>query len=241
MKKKKLFASALAIGLLCSAFGGIGFTQAKQVDVNNKLIANQVVQSGDSGGGYYGTIHWELDSEGTLTLTSVEGASFFLGAGRVPAYPDIPEEKVRKVIFGEGITNLESDRGVFSKQFRNVEEIEISDSVTSMSQGMFENCTSLKSIQFGNGMNYIPSEVCEWCSNLEVVEIPKSVTELNDNSFAYCDHLKTVIIATEGKLVCSDRVRNQNDNGPFHGCDSIQKVILTNLHIYVQLIYKYIL
>lgn len=72
--------------------------------------------------------------------------------------------------------------------------VTISDSVTSVGEGAFKNCTSLTSVTIGGGVTSIGSEAFYYCSSLTSVTIPDSVTSIGDYAFIYCSSLTSVTI-----------------------------------------------
>ncbi len=117
----------LALALLVFAVMGTGVVYAEE--------------SGTMGD----NITWVLDDNGVLTFTG-EGA--MPGPGWNPPWT---EENVKKAVVSEGITEV-GDNMFY--ECSNMESLELADSVTTLSNGGFLKCTSLKTIYVGKNFDY---------------------------------------------------------------------------------------
>lgn len=97
-------------------------------------LAEKLVDSGD-----FGTIHWELDSKGKLTVT---------GTGKMENIPALEyyriRNKIKKVEIGGDITEI----GRWALDCGSITEIIIGEQVTRIDICSFMNCNSLKSIVY---------------------------------------------------------------------------------------------
>lgn len=59
----------------------------------------------------------------------------------------------------------------------------MSDSVTSLGEGCFANCSELTSVTFSNKITELPAEVFLNCSRLRMYSVPGNVTTLGDRAF----------------------------------------------------------
>ncbi len=75
-----------------------------------------------------------------------------------------------------------------------VTDFTIPSTVTSIKDGLFCRCSSLKSITIPHSVVNIGANAFHKCSNLSSVTIPKSVTEIGAYAFNYCKNLSIVII-----------------------------------------------
>ncbi len=97
--------------------------------------------------------------------------------------------------------------------------IAISNNVSSIGEGAFQNCESLTSILIPNGISNIPRCAFLWCDNITSITIPRSVTEFGSQAFMYCDSLKDVYYAgskEEWNAIHMDAVNNPLKNATIH-------------------------
>lgn len=72
--------------------------------------------------------------------------------------------------------------------------IHIPNSVTSIDNYAFDNCTSLTSITIPNSVTSIGSYAFAGCTSLESVTIGDSVTSIGDAAFYYCTSLESITV-----------------------------------------------
>ncbi len=70
----------------------------------------------------------------------------------------------------------------------------IPDSVTSIGESAFWNCSSLMSITIPDGVTSIEEGVFDGCKSLTSITIPDSVTSIGDNTFRGCTGLTSITI-----------------------------------------------
>ena len=91
------------------------------------------------------------------------------------------------------------------------------DSVTSIGEGAFSKCSSLISVTIPDSVTSIGDEAFSWCSSLTSVTIPDSVTSIRKKAFINCTSLTSVTI---GNGVTSIGVY------AFHNCSSLTSVTI---------------
>ncbi len=64
--------------------------------------------------------------------------------------------------------------------------VTIPNSVTSIGQSAFSGCSGLTSVTIGNSVTSIGSSAFSYCSGLTSVTIPNSVTSIGEGTFQYC-------------------------------------------------------
>ncbi len=74
--------------------------------------------------------------------------------------------------------------------------ITIPNSVTSIGEHAFENCSGLTSVTIGNSVTSIGDYVFSGCSGLTSVTIGNSVTSIGDGAFYYCSSLTSINVAS---------------------------------------------
>ncbi len=68
----------------------------------------------------------------------------------------------------------------------------IPNSVTSIGDGAFQDCSSLTSITIPNSVTSIGNSAFRYCSSLTSITIPNSVTSIGDEAFEYCSSLTSI-------------------------------------------------
>lgn len=72
--------------------------------------------------------------------------------------------------------------------------VTIPNSITSIGDYAFNDCTGLTSVTFGNGVKYIGKDAFSSCDGLTSFNIPNSVISIGDGAFSYCGGLTSVTI-----------------------------------------------
>jgi serine/threonine protein kinase len=130
-----------------------------------------------------------------------------------------------------------SDRRKLISYLSKGEHFIISDSVTSIGDGAFEDCWSLQSVTIPDSVTSIGESAFDGCKALQSVTIPDSVTSIGESAFDGCKALQSVTIPDsvtsigDSAFSCSslqsvaipDSVTSIGDNA-FWGCSSLQSV-----------------
>ena len=141
--------------------------------------ATKSIDSGYCGAEVDGkNVQWNLDSEGTLTISGSGRIKDYSYPNTTPWYGHI--ENIKSVIIESGVTYI--GYNVFPN-CTSLESITIPKGVTSIGYNAFENCTSLKSVTIPEGVNSIIDEAFQNCTSLTSVTIPKSVNYFGGKVF----------------------------------------------------------
>ncbi len=97
--------------------------------------------------------------------------------------------------------------------------ITIPSSVTSIGSEAFEGCSGLTSITIPNSVTSIGDDAFSDCSGLTSIEIPNNVTSIGDYAFYYCIGLTNVTIPNSVTSI---------GNGVFAVCTSLTSVTIPN-------------
>jgi hypothetical protein len=94
--------------------------------------------------------------------------------------------KIAKEYRGIPVTRIEDDAFIS----RDLIEVIIPDSVTTIGNGAFKECLNLTSINIPDSVTTIGSEAFSGCSSLTNVTIPDSVTDIGASAFSGCSKLQ---------------------------------------------------
>ena len=97
--------------------------------------------------------------------------------------------------------------------------VTIPDSVTSIGEYAFSDCSGLTSVTIGKGVTSIGNYAFEGCSSLTSVTIPDSVTSIGDHAFYGCGGLTSVTIPNSVINIGSYA---------FYGCNGLTSVTIPN-------------
>ena len=144
-------------------------------------LAAETVSSGSCGS----NLTWELDSDGTLTISGTGEMNYYYTPWRANY------SRIKKVILKNGVTSI----GDYAfRDCSNMTSVTIPKGVKSIGSRAFYNCSSLTSVTIPNSVTSIGREAFEWCSSLASVTIPNSVTSIGYDAFSGCNNLKEVYI-----------------------------------------------
>lgn len=196
-------------------------------------LAAETASSGSCGD----NLTWELDAEGTLTISGTGDMWGYTWQEKTPWASSY--SSIKEVILKNGVTSIGSDAfsgcssltsvtipnsvtSIGPRAFANctgLTSITIPNSVTSIEVGVFVNCTGLMSITIPNSVTHIENYAFRGCSSLTSVTIPNSVTSIRPYAFADCSSLASVTIPN-GVTSIMYRV--------FYNCSSLTSVTIPN-------------
>ena len=122
--------------------------------------------------------------------------------------------KEKKFIIPDSVTSIGDH--AFS-ECSSLHSVTIPDSVTSIGDWAFSGCSSLHSVTIPGSVNSIGDGVFSSCRSLHSVTIPDSVTSIGDWAFSWCESLQSVTIP--------DSVTSIGGSA-FRGCESLQSVTI---------------
>ena len=222
MKRKRIFAAILACAFICKASFATEITYHSASFITASAAAEESGKLGE-------TITWELDDDGTLTLS---------GSGAIPSFIyQLPKEKIKNIIISNGITSI--GESAFCKCI-NLTSVTLSDSITSISNNAFSNCTSLTSITIPDSVTSIGDGAFDHTPWLEeqrkknplvivndilidgnmcqgAVVIPDNVISICGRVFYNCTSLTSITIP--------DSVTSIGDS-TFRNCASLTSIII---------------
>lgn len=134
-------------------------------------------------------------------------------------------------------------QGAF-KDCRNLRKITFPNTIINLDSSAFENCTSLENVILSNKLTSIGNSAFKGCASLESISIPNSVTHIDTSAFEGCSYLQSVrlpnsliAIGSSAFKGCASLARitipnteTNIDTSAFEGCSYLQSVTLsTNL------------
>lgn len=122
-----------------------------------------------------------------------------------------PRGKNGSITIPEGVTEIKAFAFANSK----IEEVSFPDSLKKIEKNAFYECSRLKSVDFGNGIEEIGGMMVFAFCSITKLEIPSQVKTIGDGAFYYCDTLKEVKF-NEGL--------QKIGNDAFSKCDLIKKL-----------------
>ena len=190
--KKILCAFAIIIALVC-IFTACNIAQSPTISISDDgyWVINgektDVKAKGDKGdkGDAASTnenpqgLAFDLKDDGTYAVEI--GYAKYLSKIEIPATYN-----------GKAVTEV----GRFNDDNSNtiLKEIIIPDSVTTIGDWAFYNCSNLTSVTIGDSVTTIGNSAFRYCDNLTSITIGDSVTTIGNYAFESCDHLTSVTI-----------------------------------------------
>lgn len=107
------------------------------------------------------------------------GVAYYSGSATDVVVPDLDENGIRV----NEITYITDS---------SLETIYMPLTLTTLSNNVFENCTSLRSVNLPIKLNEIPEAAFRGCSSLTKIDIPYYVEKVGKEAFKGCDSLKTI-------------------------------------------------
>ena len=126
---------------------------------------------------------------------------------------------VNGVLFNKGKTEL-----ICYPAGKTDKSYNIPDSVTSIGDGAFIDCTSLTSVTIPDSVTSIGWYAFSGCTSLTNITIPSSVTEIGGSTFSGCTSLTSIMIPN-GVTSIGDYA--------FYGCSSLTNITIPNGVMYI--------
>ena len=160
--------------------------------------AAEIIDRGYCGGEGDGTnLTWTLDSDGVLLIEGQGEMKDLSGPEFMEDDPHIFSDwwhkyfdDIDSVVVKYGVTRIGS--GAF--YHTSLKSIVLPESLMSIGDSAFGNCTSLSSINLPQSLTSVESHTFEGCSSLSSIVLPNSVTNIGQYAFADCDSLRSIYI-----------------------------------------------
>ena len=207
MKYKKLLSAIVSGTLAVTATGGV---------LPNAVpnIGQSVQVSAESASGTCGqNAAWELDDEGTLTISgsgAIENYEDHNGSSTAPWYSY--QDKINEIIIKDGITSIGENAFHYCSSFKSMI---IPNSITNMGKWAFSSCSSLEEVHISDlkawcGIDFENATANPLCyaNNLYLNEnlikelvIPNGITEIKKYAFEGCESFTNVIVPESVKSI----------------------------------------
>lgn len=92
----------------------------------------------------------------------------------------------------EGFTEI--GYGCFGQTYKYLKKISIPNTITSIGELAFYDCSSLEEIVIPDSVQRLGDKAFEHCTSLESITIPNSVTTIGKNAFYRCENLEEIAL-----------------------------------------------
>ena len=130
--------------------------------------------------------------EGCTSLTSVTWNAINYSDCDLWHSP-LAQTQITSLFFGDDVEHIPA---FLCNELTSLTTVTISNSVTSIGQSAFRNCSGLESVIIGNSVTEIGLSAFSGCSGLTSVTIPNSVTTIGSGAFRNCSGMTSVIIGS---------------------------------------------
>jgi len=199
MKAKRIIAAILACTFICK----VSLVTEVSYRFDSFITASAATEESGTLGE---NITWELDDNGTLTIS---------GSGDIPSdLSQLYNEEIKSIVINNGITTIGD---MAFANFKNLTSVILSDSITNIGYAAFYSCKNLTSITIPDSVISIGFDVfydTPWLEEQRKnnplvivngilidgyscegdVTIPNDVTSINVSAFSDCDNLTSIII-----------------------------------------------
>ena len=128
-------------------------------------------------------------------------------------YPFDGCSNLKEIEFEEGITQIPT--GIFGNT--GLENVKMPDTVTSIGERSFADCTKLEKIIFSEKIETINGRAFAGCTSLKSISLPDSITSMDTEIFSGCTSLSSVKLPNKRVNIMSST---------FEGCTSLTEITL---------------
>ncbi|MDR1120359.1 MAG: leucine-rich repeat protein [Dysgonamonadaceae bacterium] len=190
---------------------GVAYTVTAEDGVTKKMyIVKSTVQAIDSG----------MIDDYTWALTGVAGNYTLTidGSGAMKNHKtELPWHQYRNGITAIVIHGVSTISNGAFEDCSSLTAITVSNSVTAIGEDAFMNCSSLTSLTIPKSVTKIGAMAFYGCSSLTSLTIPDSITTIGDGAFERCSSLTSVIIPNSVTTI---------GDGAFSGCSGLTSLTI---------------
>ena len=143
-------------------------------------------------------------------MKSIDGVLYSKDGKELICYPAAKEGK--SYVIQNGTENVRAS-AFYSNKY--IENIVVPDSVISIGQGVFNECTSLKDVELSKNIELIDNATFNNCTSLKKITIPGNVKTIKVMAFMNCSSLETVIIPNSVTAI---------ESNAFTACSSLNSI-----------------
>ena len=222
LKMKRFWGLVLAFALVLTSVPLTGLAETEQSavtseeDAENEPVVLSEEEDGIVASGTCGdNLTWELDSEGTLTISGTGSMHSYSGdsssSNKSPWYQN---KQINKVFIGDGIKCVGSSAFYGCTE---IQDVDIGDGVEYVGSNAFYGCVKIQDVELGSNIIEIRDKVFSGCSSLTEIELPDSVTYIGREAFLGCSKLKDITLSSN--LASISRYT-------FVDCDSLERIYI---------------
>ena len=101
----------------------------------------------------------------------------------------------------------------------DIEWCTLNDDTKIIATNAFNNCSSMTSVEFADGLTHIGNSAFYGCTQLKSAIIPNSVTNIGGSAFSSCSELSSLTIGNSIKTIGS---------GAFQNCSKLKTIVIPN-------------
>ena len=158
-------------------------------------------------------LKWHLTDDGVLTISGEGEMTDYSYLNRSPWYDG---QNIKRIIIDDSVTTIGDEA---FNECSALTSVTIPNSVRAIGNDAFRGCSALTSVTIPNSVTTIGKSAFSDCSALTSVTIPNSVTTIGKNAFSYCRALTSVTIPNSVTTIADDT---------FSDCSSLTSVTIPN-------------
>lgn len=133
------------------------------------------------------------------TVTGTDSLKSFTGTLSIPRY--LNEIKVTAI-------DKETFAAKEGEKAYSFTKLILPDTITSIGEKAFMNCTSLKDVTIPSGVSVLSDYIFAGCKNLQFFASPDGITSIGKNAFDGCSNLVSVILSKNLKTIGDEAFRS---------------------------------
>ena len=120
---------------------------------------------------------------------------------------------IKNVILSDSIRTISQEAFM---NCSNLTKIELSENLVQISNGTFRNCSRLYDFTLPNKLNYLGIMVFDNCDLIQSITLPTNLSSIGRCCFENCDNLRTVYITNETRIISSSNYGTSSYNQLFY-------------------------